>query len=376
MNKGFSLVELIVVIAIMAILAAVAVAGFSVYIPKAQKQSDMNMLADIQYGVELQSYTTTLVPGDNGYILIKKAGGVEAGGTMQAMLVEALKATYGENYANELKVAYPDWESATLNVEAMTNITNSSYYGKTDELLDKVQTLTNALKDYYGDGAGSQAAANEATLLIASNAGKVNNDLFISWWKDGVINSNPANNGSLDQVGVGSSDEADDRLKFALAAMYARGEAFVQYLGCAGCSEAFNGASAALAEVDKDTALTALEGIMNAVQGHISGADDGQPCDACANKVNDYFTTRAATDAKAYLALMGQIDSMSEDIRTNGDMNSDNLYQSDFIVDTIGSYENTANAFANARPQAGDIMIVVTVDKNGALVFKNYPMDY
>ena len=180
-NKGFSLVELIVVIAIMAILAAVAVAGFSVYIPKAQKQSDMNMLADIQYGITLQSYDATLVPGDNGYILIKKAGGVTIGGTMNDMLIEALKATYGDNYANELEVAYPDWESANLNVEAMTNITNSTYMGHTDELLDKVQTLTNALKSYYGDSTEAQKKANEATLLIASNANKVNSDLFIAW---------------------------------------------------------------------------------------------------------------------------------------------------------------------------------------------------
>lgn len=48
-NKGFSLVELIVVIAIMAILAAVAVIGVSVYIPKAQKANDdelLNIMSD------------------------------------------------------------------------------------------------------------------------------------------------------------------------------------------------------------------------------------------------------------------------------------------------------------------------------------------
>lgn len=46
-NAGFSLVELIVVIAIMAILAAVAVVGVSVYIPKAQKAADDQLLNEI-----------------------------------------------------------------------------------------------------------------------------------------------------------------------------------------------------------------------------------------------------------------------------------------------------------------------------------------
>ena len=52
-NAGFSLVELIVVIAIMAILAAVAVIGVSVYIPKAQKAADEQMVADIKTAVDL-----------------------------------------------------------------------------------------------------------------------------------------------------------------------------------------------------------------------------------------------------------------------------------------------------------------------------------
>ena len=54
-NKGFSLVELIVVIAIMAILAAVAVASFSIYIDRAQEESDENYLRNIIYFAILYS---------------------------------------------------------------------------------------------------------------------------------------------------------------------------------------------------------------------------------------------------------------------------------------------------------------------------------
>ena len=48
-NKGFSLVELIVVIAIMAILAAVAIPTFAGFITKANVASDASFINDVEY---------------------------------------------------------------------------------------------------------------------------------------------------------------------------------------------------------------------------------------------------------------------------------------------------------------------------------------
>ena len=52
-NKGFSLVELIVVISIMAILAAVAVVSFSVYIQKAHDATDLEYQSNVEYAANL-----------------------------------------------------------------------------------------------------------------------------------------------------------------------------------------------------------------------------------------------------------------------------------------------------------------------------------
>ena len=52
-NKGFSLVELIVVIAIMAILAAVAIPTFAGFITKANKGADQDFMAQTEYAITL-----------------------------------------------------------------------------------------------------------------------------------------------------------------------------------------------------------------------------------------------------------------------------------------------------------------------------------
>ena len=57
-NKGFSLVELIVVIAIMAILAAVAIPTFAGFIKKAQTGADEDFLYQTKYAIELANVET------------------------------------------------------------------------------------------------------------------------------------------------------------------------------------------------------------------------------------------------------------------------------------------------------------------------------
>ena len=52
-NLGFSLVELIIVIAIMAVLAAIAIPVLGVFLKKAEKSNDQNVVKEIIYAIEL-----------------------------------------------------------------------------------------------------------------------------------------------------------------------------------------------------------------------------------------------------------------------------------------------------------------------------------
>lgn len=75
-NKGFSLVELIVVIAIMAILAAVAIPTFAGFITKAQVSGDVSFINDVTYAAKIansgehpgETVTVTVTVDGNGAV--------------------------------------------------------------------------------------------------------------------------------------------------------------------------------------------------------------------------------------------------------------------------------------------------------------------
>jgi len=384
-NKGFSLVELIVVIAIMAILATVAVIGVSVYIPKAQKAADEQMIADVKKAVDLYAGMEELAPNQSGYIVIHKAGNgangnVTVGGAMSEFLSDALEATFGEKYGTELKVSYQEW-TGTLNLDSVENITDSSYYENTDDLLDKIQTLTNALKGFYGDSETAQKDANQATLDVAANTGKyIKNEEFMNWWTgDRGLYNLPSNAFNFE----GESD-ALDPIKTQLAAAYGRAQAVVLYMesmGCAGSRIAFDNASEGFNTVTTaEAAVTEMNVIMTSVAAHINGGNGESACAICGSCIGEtgtYFTSgQAETDAKAYLSLLGQIDSMSDIIQGSDEFDSDNLYNSSFITNTVGGYTSAAEAFNNANAADGDIVFVVLVDSVGIVSYKIYPLDY
>ena len=78
-QKGFTLVELLVVIAILAILASVAVVGYTAFIERADKQAADTEVAQIEALLDAALLTDGKVEikkADNSYILITKAAGV------------------------------------------------------------------------------------------------------------------------------------------------------------------------------------------------------------------------------------------------------------------------------------------------------------
>lgn len=99
MNKGFSLVELIVVIAIMAILVGVAVPTYTAYIDKANAGVEKQAVGDIVYAAKLANieYGTSAevtITGKTSVVLT--FGGVDADVEKAMAQVKTIMADLGD----------------------------------------------------------------------------------------------------------------------------------------------------------------------------------------------------------------------------------------------------------------------------------------
>lgn len=74
MNKGFSLVELIVVIAIMAILVGVAVPVYTNYIGEANNKVDAQLVGEIEHAVEVLLIDPSVTSPESLVITLSAAG--------------------------------------------------------------------------------------------------------------------------------------------------------------------------------------------------------------------------------------------------------------------------------------------------------------
>lgn len=166
-NKGFSLVELIVVIAIMAILVGVAVPVYSSYIEKTQKAKDEQMIDEIKHALEIASAGQAFEIGEGGYIILSTSGvtGVEA----DSNLDKVLKQTFGNDYASTLKLSYGKWENSGLAdglVGLMAYAVNNSSYmtgNRVDALLGDVEKMT-GMAQHLVTSLGSNSIVAGTTL--------------------------------------------------------------------------------------------------------------------------------------------------------------------------------------------------------------------
>ena len=172
-KAGFTLVELIVVIAIMGILSGVGTAAYSGYVKRTNEGLDETLYQSILYAGEIGKYEN---PGVTGRVIVTKTGAsVQAVGTSgnADVVKEWMKNAFGADWANTVKyhtdkyangtygtIALPS-QSVTLTTEQQTHLekfTQSNLNEHEKELADTANNLSNLFNTgFLGSKTGEEA---------------------------------------------------------------------------------------------------------------------------------------------------------------------------------------------------------------------------
>ncbi len=365
-NAGFSLVELIVVIAIMAILAAVAVIGVSVYIPKAQKAADQQLVSDIKQALTLHYYSNP-ANATNDYVILS-SGNAQVGSTFAE---QAMSATFGQGWAEKCTLAYEDWTDDGILAMVIgqgsnvnTNIANSSFLTQSTpaDLIDAFSTVTNGLSG-MAQSAGQDPLYTISVLGVLSDeqVDEVRaemNSLGLSWDSSAGAD-NSAYSTALSNVlvkhtatEVGNIDlEADENLENSSGLASIAINYSIIYAaaanGSAECKKFLSDFETLVAD-ENTTAQDVLSAFENAPE-----LDD------------EYLDGAYNNDVESVITLMGSVGEISKDFS----MTTEGLYSSEEIAGKVNDYTSAVSVVSGLTPDqlavlkqlsGGEVVIFIT----------------
>lgn len=191
-NLGFSLVELIVIIAIMAILAGIAIPVLGSFIEKAKKGNDISLIGDIMRAVEIGNKSGAYINENSfalgslevpiGFIVLSQDSGMKVitSSTERATLIEGacefeeaeitiVEAVSGK----QCSCAEGGRNGHTERFDCYSIVTNTVIYCKTHSKVDQLANETSYITDYecVGGGDGCDHVKDqwqEITTVIAT----------------------------------------------------------------------------------------------------------------------------------------------------------------------------------------------------------------
>lgn len=233
-DGGFTLVELIVVIAILGVLSGVAVPAYGGYVAKANKQADMTLVSEIEHALVMAYYADPA--SYTGGAIVSLSATEEADAYGNPFAVAAMKAAFGDNWAQSAKLKYDGWKSE--------NIDGSRFKNKETDLLDEVDHLTSNLMDpinaFAGDNfrkfmtdngidtSDKNTVSNAAVLYVANNTANLTPEK-----QQQVVDifSGAMTSGGSMNVLSNLTDVYDGDMVSAAAVMYAVAEAYSTHTG-------------------------------------------------------------------------------------------------------------------------------------------------
>ena len=383
-NKGFSLVELIVVIAIMAILVGVAVPVYSSYVEKAQKASDIQMVDEIKHALQVY-YASNPTDFEGGYVVLTTSGAHASTSLNQAM------ETFGGNWASELSLSYQGWffdkslfsSMVSANGNYISSVPESSYINGvgTESLLNDVQQASSklaeflagattlvgvsgkdalnvilggdannnylsVLDDYSGNDITAQVLADATVFGIAATLNDTESSKVIDKFSNGYY----VERFSSDRLNAEDSDVLTD-----LAHTYAALEAFVGYVNANANANAnvwiegdvnkINEAFNALRTEMSGSNMTRKEAVVDTFNKYgrqIYGASRQGILDA-------YKQGQGLVDGQAYIGIMQTVNGLSDSYKNS--LGADGLFTSQGLA-------NQVDSFVAAAGESADLSVV------------------
>lgn len=364
-NGGFTLVELIVVIAILAILGGVAIPAYGAYVTRANRGVDESLAGEIKHAMMIAYYDGTLKDGASVVVYCDDRDvTVDAKGDKGADA--AMRAAFGDNYAATLRLTWDGWKdemSAAANADMMQAVNNSNF---TPETLDTLLTQVQAVVDLAAGGIGSinitddllldavgradvtlnadgsvasdedaKAVANALVFSVAGDITQANVDqaAFAEAWKNYTLG--------------GQSIQVKDTNAYSMAAVeYASVLAMAQYL-----DRETDGAYGYAAQLQSDsnakTDRVAFMESMLADLGTKIGEDE-------ALELYAGYQNEAENDAMAFLAYMNGVDASSESMIQNNPLNGEGSYfDNDNVLSYVQNYVSIGDALEGADVENG-----------------------
>lgn len=172
-SAGFTLVELIVVIAIIGILAGVGTVGYGGYIKRTNEGLDETLYKNIIYAGEIGKYEN---PGVTGTVTVTKGSNATVSATDpsdQAVVEQWLKNAFGDDWATTVKYRTDKYAGKTkyntidlpitvvnlsdANLENLKTFQQSNLSNHEVELADSLNNLSNMFTDWFKGATGTDA---------------------------------------------------------------------------------------------------------------------------------------------------------------------------------------------------------------------------
>ena len=373
-KEGFTLVELIVVIAILGILAGVGTVGYSGYIKKANQSADVQLVKGIENALSLSYYAN---PSEfkSGKILLTADAAPDCGGN--AIFEKALTATFGADWSTreDMKLKSRDWSGS---------FQDSSFYADGPEglttLLGTVEGLTGALEGFldspnidgilgtggsfnkYMTDMGADTAAKKAdaaVFYVADTSANLGADAFRKAADE--IKNNPTMSGP--EALAAMNGQLNNSSLASMAALYAMAEGYATFFETKGYTAAgdsprtiLNNATANIAASagSYTASVAAFTDLFTAFQ-QMAGANE--------TAVNEYLSGALHQDMDAYVNALTTVSASRDSIV---DSNTKELGDSGyFTTDTIGGIFDAyagGGVFVYALAKDGVITVSSSID--------------